>query len=147
MNQSRSIALLGAGLMFLGAFMPVVSLPLVGQVNYFQNGRGDGAFILLLASATALLAGFRLTRYVLWTGLAALALLAYSFVRLQAAIADMRTRIDTELADNPFRDLAEAAVGAVQIQWGWAVLVVAAGMVTWAGWSARQRGPGPGSPE
>jgi hypothetical protein len=29
-----------------------------------------------------------------------------------------------ELADNPFRGIAEAMAGSVQLQWGWAVLVV-----------------------
>jgi hypothetical protein len=136
----RTIALIGAGLLFIGAFLPIVSMPVVGSVNYFQNGRGDGVIILLLAAATAILAGTRNTRHVLWTGIAALALLGYTFVRLQLAIADMRARLETELADNPFRGLAEAAVGAVQIQWGWAVLTMAAGMVIWAGWSARKSG-------
>ena len=137
----RTIALIGAGLLFLGAFVPVVSLPLAGSITYFQSGRGDGVLIVLLATATAILAGTRNTRHVLWTGLGALALILYSFIRLQSAIGDMRERIDSDLAGNPFRDIAQAAMGAVQLQWGWAVLVMAAGMVTYAGWNARRAAP------
>ena len=138
MQNSKSIALLGAGLLFLGAFMPIISMPVVGQVNYFQNGRGDGVVIVLLAVATAALALTGRTRHVLWTGLAALAMLAYTLVRFQTALADMRAKMETELADNPFRGLAEAAIGAIQLQWGWAVLVLGAGMTVYGGWAARR---------
>jgi hypothetical protein len=34
------------------------------------------------------------------------------------------TQLDTELKDNPFRGLADLAVQSVQLQWGWAVLVI-----------------------
>ncbi len=36
----------------------------------------------------------------------------------------MKTHTDTELKDNPFRGVAEFAVESVQLQWGWAVLVI-----------------------
>ncbi len=32
--------------------------------------------------------------------------------------------METELKDNPFRGLADLAVQSVQLQWGWAVLVI-----------------------
>ena len=39
-------------------------------------------------------------------------------------MSDMKTHTDTELKDNPFRGVAEFAVDSVQLQWGWAVLVI-----------------------
>lgn len=138
MKDSKTLAFIGAALLFVGAFMPIVSLPIVGSLNYFQNGRGDGVIIVLIAVATALLAGTGRTRHVMWTGIAALAMLAYTFIRFQTAMSDARSRMEEELADNPFRGLAEMAVGSVQLQWGWAVLLIGAGIVTWAGWQARR---------
>jgi hypothetical protein len=32
--------------------------------------------------------------------------------------------METELKDNPFRGLADVAVQSVQLEWGWAVLVI-----------------------
>ena len=61
-----------------------------------------------------------------------------TFVRFQLKLSELRERLATELAYNPFRSLAETAMGAIQLQWGWAALLVGAGMVTWAGWQARQ---------
>lgn len=143
MKDTKTIALIGAALLFVGAFMPVISMPIVGSVNYFNNGKGDGVVIIVLAVATAVLAGTGRTQHVLWTGLGSFALLLYTFIRLQSAMSEMRSRMDSELGDNPFRGLAEAAVNSVQIQWGWAVLLLGAGLVTFAGWQSRQTRHGP----
>lgn len=140
MKDSKTTALLGAALLFLGAFMPIISMPIMGSLNYFQNGTGDGTIIVLLAMATAALAATGHTRHVLWTGLAALAMLGFTFVRFQTKMAEARASMESELAGNPFRGLAEAAVGSVQLQWGWAVLVLGACLTIYAGWQARQTG-------
>ena len=141
MADNKTLALAGSGLLFVGAFMPIVSMPIVGSLNYFQNGRGDGVLIVILAAATAFLVMTGRTRHVLWTGLVAAALLAFTFVRFQTKMSEARANMDSELADNPFRGLAEAAMGSVQLQWGWAVLLLAAGLVTYAGWQARRATP------
>jgi len=138
MKDTKTLALIGAAVLFVGAFMPIVSMPIVGSINYFNNGKGDGVFILLIAGITAALALTGRTRHTLWTGSAALVMLGVTFIRFQSGMSEMRTRMDTELAGNPFRGLAEAAVGAVQLQWGWAVLLLGAGLTIYAGWQARQ---------
>jgi hypothetical protein len=37
--------------------------------------------------------------------------------------------METKLAGNPFRGIADVAMQSVQIQWGWAVLIVGAGFL------------------
>ena len=138
MRDSKTIALVGAALLFVGAFMPIVSAPIIGSLNYFQNGKGDGVVIVLMAIATATLTMTGRTRHVLWTGLASLAMLAFTFINFQSKMGEVRANMEAELADNPFRGLAEAAVGSVQLQWGWAILVLGAGITVYAGWQARQ---------
>ena len=138
MKDSKTIALIGAGMLFVGAFVPIVSAPVIGSMNYFQNGKGDGVFVVLLAIVTAWLALTNQTRHVLWSGLASIALLAVTFVRCHGVMAEMRARMESEWAGNPFRGLAEAAAGSVQLQWGWAVLLLGAVLVTFAGWQARR---------
>ena len=39
------LGLAGAAVLFIGVFVPLVSVPIVGSVNYIQNGRGDGWII------------------------------------------------------------------------------------------------------
>ena len=36
--------------MAIGVFLPLLSMPIVGSINYFQNGRGDGVIVLVLAA-------------------------------------------------------------------------------------------------
>ena len=142
MTDSRTLAYVGATLLFMGVFLPIVTLPLVGQVSYVQNGRGDGVIVIILAAASALLAATGRTRHLLWTGGIALAMILYTLFQVRTGIAEARAAIDAELADSPFRGVAEAAMASVQLQWGWAVLLIAAGIVAFAGWSARREARG-----
>jgi hypothetical protein len=41
----------------------------------------------------------------------------------------MATQLETDLKDNPFRGLAGLAMQSVQLQWGWAVLVIGVGLL------------------
>jgi hypothetical protein len=138
MKDNKTLALIGAALLFIGAFMPIISAPIIGSVNYFQNGKGDGVIIVLLAISTVALALTGREQQVLWTGLASAAMLAFTFVRFESSLSDLKSQVATELADNPFRGLADMAVNSVQLQWGWAVLMLGAGLVTYAGWQAQR---------
>jgi len=44
-------------------------------------------------------------------------------------MSEANAQMETELADNPFRGLADMAMQSVQLQWGWALLVVGAALV------------------
>jgi hypothetical protein len=138
MKDNKTLALIGAAMLFVGAFMPIVSAPIIGSMNYFQNGKGDGVVIVILAIATAIFALGGHLKHVIWPGLGAIAMLGFTFIRFQSKMSEARASMETEMADNPFRGLAEAAVNSIQLQWGWAVLVLGAGLVTYAGWQARQ---------
>jgi hypothetical protein len=59
-----------------------------------------------------------------------LGLLLFTFINLQARISlQARTEMQSDLAGNPFGGIANAAMQSVQIQWGWAVLVVGAVLI------------------
>ena len=142
-DNSKVIALVGAGMLALGAFLPLVRVPKMGTISYMGNGSGDGIIILLLAAAAAGLALMGRTKHVIWPGLASLGLIAFTFFGLQARLSEARSKIREEAGDNPFGGLAEAATNAIQLEFGWAVLVlgalglIAAGILAW-----RRRGPG-----
>ena len=59
--------------------------------------------------------------------------MGWTYWRIRSGIADIRDAIGTDLAENPFRGLAEMAADAVQLQWGWAVLVLGAALIAVAG--------------
>jgi hypothetical protein len=116
--------LAGAALLFFGAFAPLVRVPVIGSVNYFHSGQGDGVIVVLLAAASLIAVLAQRFRALWATGIASLGLLAFTYVTFQSRLADARAELRRDLADNPFSGLGEAMLGTVQIEWGLAVLVV-----------------------
>ena len=129
MGPKQLLGIAGSAVLFLGTFMPIISVPIMGNVNYFQNGKGDGVIIVVLAIISLLLS-LKKEYKVLWgTGIASLALLGYTFFNLQSHLTQARSEMNSQLADNPFRGLGEVMMQSVQLQWGWAVLVIGAILV------------------
>lgn len=132
-NPRMAVGLAGVAFLFVGVFVPIVSLPIVGSVNYFNNGKGDGTFLLGLSLISALLVVIKRYRGLLVTGGLSLLMLGYSFYALNQRLAEVQTSMEKELAGNPFAGLAQAAMQSVQLQWGWAVLVIGAVLLVVAG--------------
>ena len=66
----------------------------------------------------------------LWvTSLGSAAILAFTFFNLQSKISQMKSEMDTDLKDNPFKGFADVAMQSVQLQWGWAILVIGTGLL------------------
>ena len=146
MPDSRLLAVIGAGLLLAGIFMPVLSVPMFGSVSYLQYNSNDALVIGLLAVGSFILAGTGRTQQVLFTGLGALAMLAYSYIRFISAMDEMRSRIEAQLGSSPFAQIAQSALGEVQVRWGWAILVLGAAMTVWAGIQAWRAGRSPRDP-
>jgi len=129
----KAIGFIGSGLLAIGLFRPIVSLPIVGNMTYIDNGRCDGIDVGALA---AIAAGLLLTdrlKVVIYVGTAAALVLAYTFINFQVRLSQMKDEMEAKLAGNPFGGLAEMAMQSVQLQWGWVVLVAGAGCVIAAG--------------
>jgi hypothetical protein len=125
----QPLALVGSALLFVGVFCPIVSVPIVGQMNYFQNGKGDGTILLVLAAASAIIAVAKRFRLLWLTGGGALVLLIITFIRFQLKLSEMKSQVKSDLHDNPFAGLADLAIESVQIQWGLAILVLGSVLV------------------
>jgi hypothetical protein len=121
--RKQRIAFLGSLLLFVGVFLPLVSTPL-GSVNYFDNGQGDGAIVLALAVISIILALTRSFGWLLISGLCSVGLPVYYLVTILKGLSHVRENMQTELADNPFKGIADLAINSVQIQWGWAILIL-----------------------
>jgi hypothetical protein len=138
---NRNIVFVGAALLVVGLFTPIVTMPMIGAVNLFGNG-GNITGLILMALA-ALAAGLALkdrTADGFWPGAAAVGILIYCFGRLQYGMAQMRASLKA-LEGNPFAGIAEGAMGAVQIQWGWLVLAAGAGLVVYGALKDRNTTP------
>lgn len=138
MTTNKNLVLVGAAALVVGLFCPIVTLPFLGNVNLFNDGTNLLALaILALAAIAGAMALNGRERDAFWPGAAAGLLLIYHFVTLQYRLSQMRSSLD-ELKDNPFAGLAKTAVGTIQLQWGWLVLAVGAGLLIYAGIKARR---------
>ena len=128
-GRRQILGLVGSIVLFVGVFAPIVSLPMVGSMNYFQNGRGDGIIVLGMAGVSLLATLGKVYRYLWFTGLCSLAVMGFTFFNFLSRMAEMEAELRSELESNPFAGLGELALQSVQLQWGWAVLVVGAGVI------------------
>lgn len=115
------VALLGCALAAIGVFLPMLHAPIVGDVNYFLNGHGDGRYILL----AAVIAGIFAYRDITWpsaiAGVLTLALLAWYYSHVQGMLAAAE-----KSAQNAgiFSGLGEMLVQSIQIEYGFFVILV-----------------------
>lgn len=124
MKVKQRLGLVGSIILFLGVFAPIIRLPIVGNLNYFQNGKGDGVIVLLLSAMSLVLVLTKHYRALWFTGLGSMAVTIFTFVMLQLKLSNMRSQMATELAANPFRGIADLAMHSIQLQWGWALLTL-----------------------
>jgi hypothetical protein len=132
---NRNIAFVGAGLLAVGLFTPIVTLPIMGSINFLSGFYGY--ILLALAALSVALAAKSRERDLIWTGSAAAGAILYSFVRLQYMISSMRSAMADQLAGNPFAGFAQLAVSSVQLQWGWLPVATGAALLIYAGVKSR----------
>lgn len=129
MNTKQILGLIGSIILFVGVFAPILSVPIMGNMNYFQNGKGDGIIVLVLAVASLVLVLTKNYKGLWFTGLGSIGVLLFTFINFQSKMSQMKSEMESQLAGNPFRGLADMAMQSVQLQWGWALLIVGAGLV------------------
>lgn len=138
-STPKLLGIAGSIILFIGVFMPIVSAPIVGNLNYFQNGKGDGIVIIGLALVSILLTlGNKYSG--LWvTGLGSLGVLGFTYYNINSKMSAAIEMMDKELAGNPFRGLVDIALQGFQIQWGWAILIIGAVLVISAAISGKSQ--------
>ena len=126
MSKKQIFGLAGSIILIIGVFTPIVSLPFVGSMNYFMNGRGDGTIVLGIAVISLILVFLKKYKILWLPGFASLGIMLFTFIRLQTGMTRIRSDMQTQLKGNPFAELGEIALQSIQIQWGWIVLIIGA---------------------
>ncbi|HLN26428.1 MAG TPA: hypothetical protein VK395_01645 [Gemmataceae bacterium] len=129
---------LGAALLLLGVFAPVISTP-IGAPTYIGAQRWAGITILALAGVACVPIVARLYRWVTLAGLAALGIIGFTFVHLQVQLSNAQAEYAEQMKGNPFSGIGEAMLASVQFQWGWAVLLIGGILLVAAGVAAETR--------
>jgi hypothetical protein len=109
------LAAAGSTRLLVGAFLPLITIPILGKMNYIQKGTDDGIIVLALAADSAFLTAARKYRGLLATGLATLALLAFTCVIIQAHISRVHAEMEPELSGDAFATVGQALMQTVQL--------------------------------
>ena len=137
LNTYEKSILAGALAMAAGTCLPIVSMPVVGSINYLRGGRGDGMIILVLSGAIMAAVIYGYHRMAAVAGVTALAIMFTTLVRFLEALSKVQGEAAKLARDNPFGELAVIVARSVGLEWGWipliggAIAVVAAGLLAW----------------
>lgn len=129
MSTKQLLGFIGSLFLFIGVFAPVVSMPIIGATNFFQNNKIEGSLILIMAIASLVLALAKLYKGLWFTGIGGFAVTIFSFIKLQMKISNMKSKLGSEFPGNPFKGLADLAAQSVQLEWGWALLLIGTALI------------------
>jgi hypothetical protein len=117
-----------AFVMAVGAFCPIVHLPIVGSLTYVMGGRGDGIFIVGAAMAIVGLVAFGYRRLAGVVGTGSLFTVLWVLVGFAATLNKSQHELSRDTG--PFGGLSQMLANSVGLDWGWLLLVGGALAVT-----------------
>lgn len=120
--------LIAAVVMAVGAFCPIVHLPIVGSMNYVMGGRGDGTYIVGCSAAIIGLVVFGYRRTSGIVAVVALFIIMRALVVFSAALSKAQAELTKDTG--PFGGLSNLIANSVGLEWGWLLLVGGALAVT-----------------
>ena len=129
LNLRQLLGFGGALLLFIGVFTPIVSVPMMGNISYFNNGKGDGVILLILSILSIVILLLKKNSWLWATGCGSVSLLLFTFVNFHLKMSEAKASLDSQLEGNPFRSLADVAMQAVQLQWGWGILLIGSTLI------------------
>lgn len=115
MEKNQQLGLIGAVLLLIGAFAPVVSVPIIGSVNLTQGT--DGYIIVGLAVVSGILILLNKVKWLWGTGLLSLGVIIVNFINIKSKLGGIAGQGG---------EFGEAMMKSVSMQWGWILLVVGA---------------------
>lgn len=120
--DSRILGIVGGVLLVIGAFCPLIGVDFLGQtmnVSYFSpQASWEGIVMILLGIASIALAVLRKYKFLLVTGILALAITAYDYFSFKSKFS--------EALGGATDAMREQMENAVSMKWGWIVFILGA---------------------
>lgn len=115
----------GSIILFFGAFAPIIGTPL-GSTPLPSEAQG----IIIASSVASLILTFQKAyKWLFLSGCGPALTVTYILFRFFTTIAEAKSSINSELTNNPFRGLADAAVDSIHLDWGIALLIIGVGLI------------------
>jgi hypothetical protein len=133
LRSESKLALVGAAATAVGTVCPIITLPLIGSINYLAGGKGDGVFILGAALVGAAGAAFGTVWLASIIGIGLLAFLLSRLGTFLSMIAQSKSEIEEASQGTGFGDIGNLFSLSLNLEWGWLVLFAGALLMIWSG--------------
>jgi len=125
----KFLGILGSIILSTGVFAPIISVPITGDFNYFNNGTGDGVILIILAIISLVITLKENFKLLWWTGIASLGVITIGLINFYWRISQLKLQIDEKLDGNMFQGIADVATQSIQLQWGWVILIIGTALI------------------
>jgi hypothetical protein len=113
--------LIAAAVMALGAFCPIISLPILVTLNYVMRGNGDGIIIVGCSAAIIALTVCGYRRLSAVPAASALLMMVVTLARFAALLSKAQSEA-AATKSKAFGGLASLMINSVGLEWGWVLL-------------------------
>jgi len=127
--MKQIISIIGLVVLFIGIFSPVVSVPMIGNINYFHQQQTSATILLIMIAFSLIFILHRMFVRLFIASMLSLVIVLVGFFELYFKISDVKQEMSRDLAGNPFRGFVDLAMSTIQIQWGWVLLILGAILV------------------
>ncbi|HJV44936.1 MAG TPA: hypothetical protein VJ824_04330 [Bacillota bacterium] len=132
-EKSRKIlGMIGCIVLAIGVFCPLVRIPYLGEVNYFNNGKGGGVFVLILAVISFIIILAGKYKPLIYTGIISLCVMGFTYFYLQFVFHKITAKLSNQFGEKS-KSLADMIVQSVHLEIGWIVLTIGAVLLIVAG--------------
>ncbi|MFZ1683478.1 MAG: hypothetical protein WAU88_05025 [Candidatus Zixiibacteriota bacterium] len=122
----RALAVLGAILIAVGVFMPILGIPVFHDQSIMQLRPNAGWILLGLAVVTVLIVLTKKLGLLYVPGILAVVLLSYTLVAMQGRRDRIQSDIKSNVANTPVRGLVHGFVGSASLRFGWPLMMLGA---------------------
>ncbi len=129
LSTRQKLGLVGAVILMLGVFVPIVDQVVMESTDYFRNGKGGGAIVLILAAVSFFLSLKNDCKKLWFTGVGCLVTTLYSLYTTIQSLS-LWTKVNKDMQEI-HDSLSQLGINSkleytepIHLQFGWGVLLV-----------------------
>ena len=123
LENRQKLAISGSILLIVGVFLPILSVPIIGSIDYFKGGEGDGVIVLILGVISLVLSLTKKYKVLLVTSSLSLSVMLFTVLGLIFKLSEIKSEYAKEMEGNPFAGLGQLAMETIRLEWGWFPLI------------------------
>lgn len=122
-NKDQLFGLAGSLLLLVGAFLPIISMPFVGNLALYSGLDSAGALVFITAIAALILVFCNQVKLLIIPGLLSLSVILYKFYEIYDFISSIQADKHEGAHNTLFGGLANAMAESVKLEFGWIFLI------------------------